>query len=99
MFKEGNTKNNLPAQIDLYATSGAQYNFQFITKGMLLHRYFFMYLLYNMYVLYVRFYVCLCMCECMLGSTQRYEMYGVHNVNALESLIYIHKVGVIGNRT
>ncbi len=55
--------------------------------------------MYDMYVLYVRFYVCLCMCECMLGSTQRYEMYGVHNVNALESLIYIHKVGVIGNRT
>jgi hypothetical protein len=28
------------------------------------------------------------MCECMLGSAQRYEMYRVHNVNALESLIY-----------
>ncbi len=58
-------QNNLPAQIDLYATSGAQYNFEFIAKGMLLHRYFCMCLLYNMYVLYVRFYVCLCMCECM----------------------------------
>eukprot|EP01036_Dinobryon_divergens_P029136 gene29136-38199_t len=34
MFKEVNTKTNLPAQIDLYATSGAQYDFQFIAKGM-----------------------------------------------------------------
>ena len=51
-----------------------------------------------MYVLYVRFYVCLCMCECMLGSTQRYEMYGAHNVNALESLIYIHNL-LVGGRS
>ena len=33
MFKEVNTKTNLPAQIDLYATSGSQYDFQFIAKG------------------------------------------------------------------
>ena len=33
MFKEANTKTNLPAQIDLYATSGSQYDFLFIAKG------------------------------------------------------------------
>jgi hypothetical protein len=48
-------QKNLPAQNDLYATCGAQYDFQFIANGMLLDRLFFMYLLYNMYVLYVRF--------------------------------------------
>ena len=33
MFSETNTKTNLPAQIDLYATSGSSYNFLFIAKG------------------------------------------------------------------
>ena len=33
MFKEVNTKTNLPAQIELYATSGNEYNFMFIAKG------------------------------------------------------------------
>ena len=33
MFKETNTGNNLPAQIELYATSGDQYDFLFIAKG------------------------------------------------------------------
>eukprot|EP01126_Amoeba_proteus_P052478 TRINITY_DN6339_c0_g2_i2.p1 TRINITY_DN6339_c0_g2~~TRINITY_DN6339_c0_g2_i2.p1 ORF type:complete len:557 (-),score=137.58 TRINITY_DN6339_c0_g2_i2:66-1736(-) len=33
MFNECNTGTNLPAQIDIYATSGNQYNFQFIAKG------------------------------------------------------------------
>ena len=33
MYEEKNTKNNLPAQIDLYATGGDEYNFLFITKG------------------------------------------------------------------
>lgn len=33
MFKETNTGTNLPAQIDLYATSGDEYHFQFIAKG------------------------------------------------------------------
>lgn len=33
MFTETNTKTNLPAQIDLYATSGSTYNFLFIAKG------------------------------------------------------------------
>lgn len=28
MFKEANTGSNLPAQIDLYATQGSEYNFQ-----------------------------------------------------------------------
>jgi hypothetical protein len=37
MFKEVNTKTNLPAQIDLCATSGAQYDFQFIAKGICEH--------------------------------------------------------------
>ncbi len=33
MFEEINTKTNLPAQIDLYATSGSEYHFLFMTKG------------------------------------------------------------------
>lgn len=33
MFKEVNTGTNLPAQIDLYATKGNEYHFQFIAKG------------------------------------------------------------------
>lgn len=33
MFTEANTKTNLPAQIDLYATKGNQYEFLFIAKG------------------------------------------------------------------
>ena len=33
MFEEKNTGNNLPAQIDLYSTSGDSYNFLFIAKG------------------------------------------------------------------
>ncbi len=33
LFEEKNTKDNLPAQIDLYATDGDEYQFQFITKG------------------------------------------------------------------
>jgi fumarate hydratase class I len=33
MYKEVNTKTNLPAQIDLYATKGSEYNFLFIAKG------------------------------------------------------------------
>ncbi|MCE1198351.1 MAG: fumarate hydratase, partial [Marinilabiliales bacterium] len=33
MFDEKNTGNNLPAQIDLYATTGNSYEFLFITKG------------------------------------------------------------------
>lgn len=33
MFKEVNTKTNLPAQIDLYATEGDEYEFLFIAKG------------------------------------------------------------------
>ena len=33
MFTEANTKTNLPAQIDLYATSGDEYNFLFVAKG------------------------------------------------------------------
>jgi fumarate hydratase class I len=33
MFKEVNTKTNLPAQIDLYATPGNKYEFLFIAKG------------------------------------------------------------------
>ncbi len=65
MFKEKkHQKKESPAQIDLYAASGAQYDFEFIAKGMLLHRYFFMYLLY-VYVLYLRFYVCVNVHACM----------------------------------
>lgn len=33
MYTETNTGTNLPAQIDLYATEGAEYSFLFITKG------------------------------------------------------------------
>jgi fumarate hydratase, class I len=33
MFEEKNTGTNLPAQIDLYATEGDEYNFLFLTKG------------------------------------------------------------------
>ena len=33
MYEEENTRTNLPAQIELYATGGSQYDFLFITKG------------------------------------------------------------------
>ena len=33
MFKEANTKTNLPAQIELYASKGSDYNFLFLAKG------------------------------------------------------------------
>jgi len=33
LFEENNTKDNLPAQIDLSSTAGAAYEFLFITKG------------------------------------------------------------------
>jgi fumarate hydratase class I len=33
MYEEVNTGNNLPAQIDLYATPGAEYRFLFVAKG------------------------------------------------------------------
>ncbi|MCF6216710.1 MAG: fumarate hydratase [Emcibacter sp.] len=33
MFEEVNTKNNAPAQIDLYATEGNEYHFLFMAKG------------------------------------------------------------------
>ena len=33
MFEEQNTRNNLPAQIDLYAGKGASYEFLFLAKG------------------------------------------------------------------
>jgi fumarate hydratase class I len=33
MFSEVNTKSNLPAQIELYATKGSEYKFQFMAKG------------------------------------------------------------------
>ncbi len=33
MYEEKNTGSNLPAQLDLYATSGDEYEFLFITKG------------------------------------------------------------------
>jgi fumarate hydratase, class I len=33
MFEERNTGDNLPAQIDIYATSGDEYQFLFIAKG------------------------------------------------------------------
>ncbi|MCJ8329867.1 MAG: fumarate hydratase [Lentisphaeria bacterium] len=33
MFEEKNTGNNLPAQIDLYATEGDEYKFLFLAKG------------------------------------------------------------------
>jgi fumarate hydratase class I len=33
MFEEKNTGTNLPAQIDLYAVNGDEYNFMFVAKG------------------------------------------------------------------
>ena len=33
MYEEKNTGNNLPAQIDLYASKGAEYNFLYVAKG------------------------------------------------------------------
>ncbi|GHF23992.1 fumarate hydratase class I [Kordiimonas sediminis] len=33
MYKEVNTKNNTPAQIDIYSGTGAQYDFLFMAKG------------------------------------------------------------------
>lgn len=33
MYEEVNTKNNLPAQIELYATEGSEYKFLFMAKG------------------------------------------------------------------
>jgi fumarate hydratase class I len=33
MYKEKNSGTNLPAQIDIYATGGAEYNFLFVAKG------------------------------------------------------------------
>jgi fumarate hydratase class I len=33
MYDEVNTGNNLPAQIDIYATKGAEYRFLFVAKG------------------------------------------------------------------
>jgi fumarate hydratase, class I len=33
MFEEKNTGNNLPAQIDIFATSGDEYHFMFMAKG------------------------------------------------------------------
>ncbi|RUT79134.1 fumarate hydratase [Ancylomarina longa] len=33
MFEEKNTGNNLPAQIDIYANQGNEYEFLFVTKG------------------------------------------------------------------
>ena len=33
MYEEVNTKNNLPAQIEIYATQGEEYKFLFIAKG------------------------------------------------------------------
>jgi len=33
MYKEKNSGNNLPAQIDIYATDGAEYKFLFVAKG------------------------------------------------------------------
>ncbi|XP_071945962.1 fumarate hydratase class I, aerobic-like [Antedon mediterranea] len=33
MYKEVNTGNNLPAQVEIYATPGNEYNFLFIAKG------------------------------------------------------------------
>lgn len=33
MFRETNTRTNLPAQIDIYATEGDEYHFLFIAKG------------------------------------------------------------------
>ena len=33
MFTEQNTKTNLPAQVELYATKGCEYSFMFMAKG------------------------------------------------------------------
>lgn len=33
MYEEVNTKTNLPAQIDLYATKGSEYHLQYMAKG------------------------------------------------------------------
>ena len=33
MYVEKNTGTNLPAQVELYATKGGEYNFQFMAKG------------------------------------------------------------------
>ncbi len=33
LYEEKNTGDNLPAQIDIYATKGAEYEFLFVTKG------------------------------------------------------------------
>lgn len=33
MYEEKNTGNNLPAQVDLLATTGADYKFLFVAKG------------------------------------------------------------------
>jgi fumarate hydratase, class I len=33
MYKEANTKNNTPAQVDIYATTGDEYHFLFMAKG------------------------------------------------------------------
>jgi hypothetical protein len=33
MYEEKNTGSNLPAQIDIFATKGNEYKFQFIAKG------------------------------------------------------------------
>ncbi|MBF0468963.1 MAG: fumarate hydratase [Desulfamplus sp.] len=33
MYKEKNTRNNLPAQVELYATEGDEYHFLFMAKG------------------------------------------------------------------
>jgi fumarate hydratase, class I len=33
MYEEANTRSNLPAQIDIYATEGDEYRFLFIAKG------------------------------------------------------------------
>ena len=33
MFEEKNTGTNLPCQIELFATGGNEYSFQFMTKG------------------------------------------------------------------
>jgi fumarate hydratase class I len=33
MYQEVNTKTNLPAQIDIYATKGSEYNFLYVAKG------------------------------------------------------------------
>jgi fumarate hydratase class I len=37
MFEEKNTGSNLPAQIDIFATKGDEYKFQFIAKGYIIN--------------------------------------------------------------